>query len=45
MMQENRSAVDKTANVVRNLLSAVGVVVWIGTGFNDFTNSGRTVMK
>jgi hypothetical protein len=44
-MQENHSAVDKTANVVRNLLSAVGVVVRIGRGFNDVTDSGVTVIK
>jgi hypothetical protein len=37
LMQENHSAVDKTASVVRNLLSAVGVVVWSARGFNDVT--------
>jgi hypothetical protein len=44
-MQENHSAVDKTANVVHNLLSAVGVVARIDRGFNDVTNSGRTVYE
>ena len=44
-MQENYSAVDKMANVVQNLLSAVGVEAPIHRGFNDVTNSGRTVMK
>jgi hypothetical protein len=44
-MQENHSAVDKMANVVQNLLSAVGVEAPIHRGFNDVTNSGRTVMK
>jgi hypothetical protein len=44
-MQENHSAVDKTANVVLNLLSAIGVVVQIKRGFNDVTNSSWTIMK
>jgi hypothetical protein len=37
-MQENHSALDKTANVVHNLLSAVGVVAPIDRGFNDVTH-------
>jgi hypothetical protein len=44
-MQESHSTVDETANIVQNLLSAVGVVFPIDGGFNDVTNSGRTVMK
>jgi hypothetical protein len=39
------SAMDKTVNVVQNLLSAVGIEAPIDRGFNDVTNSGRTVMK
>jgi hypothetical protein len=44
-MQENHSAVDKMANVVQNLPSAVDVEAPIHRGFNDVTNSVRTVMK
>jgi hypothetical protein len=42
-MREDHSAVDKTANVIRNLLSVVGIVVWVGRGFNYAINSGMAV--